>query len=102
MVRGPIGWVGWALIDLAQTLGTEEEGEAQGWWVRGMLFSGRGDCFEMKKSSPFRLVSTDAGELLFEPFLLPPLPPKTWLFHGICPASLYLLNVLVRLPIAPI
>jgi len=31
MVRGPIGWVGWALIDLAQTLGTEEEGEPQGW-----------------------------------------------------------------------
>jgi len=102
MVRGPIGWVGWALIDLAQTLGTEEEGEAQGWGVRGILFSGRGDFFEMKKSSPFRLVSTDAGELLFEPFLLPLLPPTTWLFHGICRASLYLSNVVVRLPIAPI
>ena len=40
----------------------------------------------MKKSSPFRLVSTDAGELLFEPFLLPLLPPTTWLFNGICRA----------------
>jgi len=29
--RIAIGWVGWALIDLAQTLGTEEMGEAQGW-----------------------------------------------------------------------
>jgi len=92
---------GWRSAQAAN-LSTQEEGEAQGWGVRGILFSGRGDFFEMKKSSPFRLVSTDAGELLFEPFLLPLLPPTTWLFHGICRASLYLLNVLVRLPIAPI